>query len=159
MLKVKGLASTNQQLIAEIMKWITQSGYQFNSMTQSNNDFILEFQETKTLPELKIIHQKKDDAYLLIVGLVRIPEGDRSTLKGQLGDQFSRFIWDIKIDLLRMGVDFTVLGPDDRDPEAWEVQTRLFINEGNATMFHEACTKIKHALISIIWTYKRALEL
>jgi hypothetical protein len=58
-----------------------------------------------------------------------------------------------------MGVDFTVIAPDERDPEAWEVQTRLFINEGDATMFHEACTKIKHALISIIWIYKRALEL
>jgi hypothetical protein len=152
------LSLTNrQQLLVEIKNWITQSGFQFNSMPQSNHDFVITFQETKNLPELQIIHQKSENAYLLIVGLVRIPENDRATLKAQGESEFSNFIWDIKLNLLRMGVDFTVLGPDEKDPEAWEAQKRLYINQANITSFYDACTKVKQALISVIWTYKRTL--
>lgn len=149
--------TNRQQLLVEIKNWITQSGFQFNSMPQSNHDFVITFQETKNLPELQIIHQKSENAYLLIVGLVRIPENDRATLKAHGEIEFSNFIWDIKLNLLRMGVDFTVLGPDEKDPEAWEVQTRLYINQANITSFFDACTKVKQALISVIWTYKRML--
>jgi len=152
------LSLTNrQQLLVEIKNWITQSGFQFNSMPQSNHDFVITFQETKNLPELQIIHQKSENVYLLIVGLVRIPENDRAILKAHGEIEFSNFIWDIKLNLLRMGVDFTVLGPDEKDPEAWEIQTRLYINQANITSFYYACTKVKQALISVIWTYKRML--
>ena len=57
-----------------------------------------------------------------------------------------------------MGVDFIVLGADEFDPDAWEVQLRLFINEADSSIFYETCSKVKRALISIIWTYKRALD-
>ena len=57
-----------------------------------------------------------------------------------------------------MSVDFTVIGPDEFDPDSWEVQSRLLINDANASAFYETCSKIKRALISIIWTYKRALD-
>ncbi len=67
-------------------------------------------------------------------------------------------IWDLKLNLMRMGVDFTVLGADEFDPDAWEVQLRLFVNGADASVFYEACSKVKRALISIIWTYKRALD-
>ena len=126
-------------------------------MPQSNHDFVITFQETKNLPELQIIHQKSENVYLLIVGLVRIPENDRATLKAHGEIEFSNFIWDIKLNLLRMGVDFTVLGPDEKDPEAWEIQTRLYIDQANITSFYYACIKVKQALISVIWTYKRML--
>lgn len=149
--------ANRQQLLVEIKNWITQSGFQFNSMPQSNHDFVITFQETKNLPELQIIHQKSENVYLLIVGLVRIPENDRAILKAHGEIEFSNFIWDIKLNLLRMGVDFTVLGPDEKDPEAWEIQTRLYINQANITSFYYACTKVKQALISVIWTYKRML--
>ena len=146
-----------QELLDEIKNWITQSGFQLNSMPQSNHDFVITFQETKNLPELQLIHQKAENAYLLIVGLVKIPEDDRATLKAQGEIEFSNFIWDMKLNLLRMGVDFIVLGPDDKDPEAWEIQKRLFINQANTTTFYDTCAKVKQALISVIWTYKRAL--
>jgi hypothetical protein len=138
------------------MKWISQSGFQVESVPQSNHDFAITFSEAQTLPDLQIIHQTPDSAYFLIVGQVKIPKDDREKLQTQ-GKEFDAFIWDIKLNLLRMGVDFTVLGAE-KDPDAWEIQTRLFINEGNATSFHDACSKIKRALISIIWSYKRALE-
>ena len=126
-------------------------------MPQSNHDFVLTFQETRNLPELQIIHQKAENAYLLVVGLVRIPENDRAILKAQGEIEYSNFIWDIKLSLLRMGADFIVHGPEDKDPEAWEIQTRIFINQANTARFYDACTKVKQALISIIWIYKRAL--
>jgi hypothetical protein len=137
------------------MKWIIQSGFQVESVPQSNHDFAITFSEAQTLPDLQIIHQHPDSAFFLVVGQVKIPEDDREKLK-TLGKKFDVFIWNIKLSLLRMGVDFTALG-DEKDPDAWEIQTRLFINEGNATNFHDACSKVKRALISVIWSYKRAI--
>jgi len=149
------METNKEQQIAQAMKWIIQSGFQVESVPQSNHDFAIIFSEAQTRPALQIIHQTPDSAYFLIVGQVKIPKDDREKLKTQ-GKEFDAFVWDIKLSLLRMGVDFTVLGPE-KDPDAWEIQTRLFINDGNATSFHDACSKVKRALISVIWSYKRAL--
>ncbi len=139
------------------MKWIVQSGFHFESIPNTKFDFTIIFSETETLPELQIIHQKPENAFLLIVGQVKIPKTDRDNLKNRSKHQFDQFIWEIKLNLLRIGVDFTVLGPDETDPDAWEVQARLFFNEANTSSFHYACSRVKRALISIIWSYKREL--
>ncbi len=78
------------------------------------------------------------------------------SLEKNSSKQFDNFIWNTKLNLLSMEVDFTVLGPED-DPDAWEAQKRLFINNANTSSFHDACSKVKRALISIIWSYKREL--
>lgn len=152
----KTLSGTDrEQLIAQAMKWIALSGFRLESVPQSNHDFALTFSEAQTLPDLQIIHQQPDSAFFLVVGQVKIPKDDREKLK-TVGREFDALIWDIKLSLLRMGVDFTVLG-DEKDPDAWEIQTRLFINEGNTTSFYDVCSKVKRALIGVIWSYKRAL--
>jgi hypothetical protein len=137
------------------MQWIIQSGFQVKSVPQSNQDFVITFSEAKNLPDLQIIHQQPDSAFFLVVGQVKIPRDDREKLKN-LGKEFDALIWDIKLSLLRMEVDFTVLGIE-KDPDAWEIQTRLFVDEGNTTSFYNACSKVKRAIISVIWSYKRAL--
>ncbi len=138
------------------MKWIVQSGFQVDSVPNSQNDFVISFSETETLPQLQVIHQKPDDAYLLVVGQVRIPRDDRDKLRKHSNKKFDDFIWNTKLNLLSMDADFTVLGPEN-DPDAWEIQKRLFINDANTSNFHDACSKVKRALISIIWSYKREL--
>ncbi len=140
------------------MKWIVQSGFHFESIPNSKHNFTIIFSEKETLPELQIIHQKPESAFLLIVSQVSIPVNDRESLKNRNKRQFDQFIWGIKLNLLRFGVDFTVLGPDETDPDAWEVQARLFFNEANTSSFNDACSRVKRALISIIWSYKRELS-
>jgi hypothetical protein len=102
-------ASDREQIIKEVLKWIVQSGFQFESIPNSKHDFTIIFSETETLPELQIIHQKPETAFLLIVGHVSIPTDDREYLKNRNKHKFDQFIWDIKLNLLRLGVDFTVL--------------------------------------------------
>jgi hypothetical protein len=138
------------------MKWIVQSGFQVVSVTDSQNDFVISFNETERLPQLQVIHQKPDDAFLLIVGQVRIPKDDRDKLRKYDSKKFDDFIWNTKLNLLSLEVDFTVLGSEN-DPDAWETQKRLFINDANTSSFHDACSKVKRSLISIIWSYKREL--
>lgn len=152
----KKVATNREQIIAEVMRWIVQSGFQFESVLDSKYDFVLTFRETENLPQLQVIHQSADTAFLLIVGLVNIPEVDREKLKSVLNQRFDELVWDIKLNLLKSEVDFTVLG-SEKDPNAWEVQTRLFINDANTASFHDACSRVKRALISVIWSYKRAL--
>ena len=147
-----------EQLILEVKGWIEQSGFRFESSPDSKYDFVLNFSENENLPQLQLIHQKSDSMYFLIVSLVNIPKSDRDLLKKIDVGRFSRLIWDLKLSLLSMDVDFTVLGPDEFDPDAWELQLRLFINKADSSVFYEACSKVKRALISIIWTYKSALD-
>ncbi|MFB3889988.1 MAG: DUF2299 family protein [Candidatus Bathyarchaeia archaeon] len=150
-------AETREQIIAHVMKWITQSGLEVTSFDDARHDFVLAVSETVNLPQLQVIHLKPDSAFVMIVGLVNIPESDRQTLKNRNADEFDTLVWDIKLNLVRMGVDFTVLGAE-RDPDSWEVQKRLMLSDTTANDFLEAYSKAKNALISIIWSYKRALE-
>jgi hypothetical protein len=151
------LEANREQIIQEVMKWIVQSGFQFESIPNTKFDFTIIFTEKETLPEMQIVHLKPETAYLLIVSQVKIPKNDRDILKNRNTNMFNQFIWNIKLNLLRFGVDFTVLGPDEFDPDAWEVQARLFFNEANTNSFYETCSMVKRALISIIWSYKREL--
>lgn len=147
-----------ERLILEVQGWIAQSEFKFESFLDSKYDFVLNFAEQDNLPKLQLIHQKPESAFFLILGLVNIPKTDRDLLKKIDVGRFSGLIWDLKLSLLRMGVDFTVIGPDEFDPDAWEVQLRLFISKADASVFYEACSKVKRGLINIIWTYKRALD-
>ena len=147
-----------EQLISQVKDWIAQRGFMFESSPDSKYDFVLNFSETDNLPSLQLIHQKPESPFYLLVGLVKIPKSDRDLLRKIDVGRYSRMIWDLKLRLLGMGVDFTVLGPDEFDPDAWEVQCRLFINDADAAVFYEVCSKVKRALIGIIWTYKRALD-
>lgn len=154
---VKEKASMNrEQALAKVNQWAVQSGFEVTSISGSKNDFVIEISETEKLPTLQILHQRADTAFVLLIGLVNIPEIDRVKLKSLKGERFREFIWDIKLNLLHGGVDFTVLG-DEHDPDAWEVQRRLFLTETSINDFHEAYSRVKNALIGIIWSYKREL--
>ena len=140
------------------MQWIAESGFESSLVSGSNNDFVVEFCENERLPQLQIIHKTIETPYIIIVGLVNIPQSDREKLKIVDLTKFNQFIWDIKLSLLQIDVDFTVRGLE-KDPDAWEVQKRLFLTQTNTNQFHEAYSKVKNAIISIIWAYKRELNL
>ena len=149
--------ANREQILSRVMQWIVQSGFDVSVVSDSKHDFVLEVTETEKLPTMQIIHQNAVAAYVLVVGLVNIPESDRENLKNLNPEKFSRLIWDIKLSLLGMGVDFTVLG-SQKDPDAWEVQKRLYLDQTSASQFHETYSKAKNALINVIWMYKRALD-
>ena len=147
-----------EQLISMVRSWIDESEFIYESSPDSNNDFVLTFSEKKNLPTLQLIHQNPQSEFFLLVSAVNIPNADRTILREIDIGRYNSLIWNLKLSLLHMGVDFTVLGPDEFDPESWEVQLRLFIKKADANAFYEGCSRIKRALISIIWTYKRALD-
>lgn len=140
------------------MRWITESRFESSLVTGSNNDFVIEFSENEKLPRFQIVHQNSETSYVIIVSLVKVPESDREKLKKLNQTKFEQMIWNIKLNLLRMEIDFTVVG-SEKDPDAWEVQKRLFLNQAYTNQFHETYSKAKNALMSIIWTYKRELDL
>ena len=145
-----------EQILSQIMKWVVNSGLGVESISNEKHDFAITMYENRNLPQLQIIHPKADTAYVLVAGLVSIPESDRKKLKELKREQFDELIWDNKMRLLTMDVDFTVWG-SEQDPDSWEVQKRVFLDETNTNHFHEACHKVKNAIISIIWSYKREL--
>ncbi len=146
-----------EENLNQVVQWAVRSGFEVASVLDSNHDFVVEIAEKETMLHVQIVHQKFDSPFVLVVGLVNIPETDRDTLKGCKRDQFNDLIWEIKLNLLQKGVDFTVMGAEN-DPDAWEVQRHLFLNETDLNQFYEAYSKVKNSLIGIIWSYKRALD-
>jgi len=144
-------------MLSKVMQWASQSGLEAASISDSKHDFVVEVSENATLPRLQIIHQEIDTAFVLMVGLVNIPEMDRRKLKNFNKNKFEELIWNIKLNLLHASIDFTVLG-SEKDPDAWEVQKHLFLNEASINQFYEAYSRVKNSLIGIIWSYKQALD-
>ena len=144
-------------MLSKVMQLASQSGLEAASISDSKHDFVVEVSENATLPRLQIIHQEIDTAFVLMVGLVNIPEMDRRKLKNFNKNKFEELIWNIKLNLLHASIDFTVLG-SEKDPDAWEVQKHLFLNEASINQFYEAYSRVKNSLIGIIWSYKQALD-
>jgi len=150
-------ATNRERMLSKVMQWASQSGLEAASISDSKHDFVVEVSENATLPRLQIIHQEIDTAFVLMVGLVNIPEMDRRKLKNFNKNKFEELIWNIKLNLLHASIDFTVLG-SEKDPDAWEVQKHLFLNEASINQFYEAYSRVKNSLIGIIWSYKQALD-
>jgi hypothetical protein len=151
-------SSLKQQNLTKVKQWIVESGFNGSLVSGSNNEFVVEFSENEKLPDFQIVHENVETPYVIIVSLIKIPESDREKLKNLDMKKFCQLIWDIKLSLLQLDVDFSVRGME-KDPDAWEVQKRLFLNETKTNQFHETYSKVKNALISIIWAYKRALDI
>ena len=149
-------ASNNDLMRNQLMKWSAQSDLKVESISDPRHDFVLSIYQNETLPKLQIIHHKTESAYVPFAGLVNIPGDDRTKLKN-LGSKFDELVWDIKLDLLHMDVEFIVWG-SEKDPDSWEIQRRLYIGEANVQQFYEAYSKVKIALINVIWSYKKAVE-
>lgn len=153
------MPSSNQdQMLHHLKQWADRTGYQVGPIDGTGNDFVLEVTERKSFPSVQFIHQRKEHPFILAVGQVKVPREDRDILKRTMGDGFKQFIWDLKLSLLERGVDFIVIGQDEADPDAWEVHLRVYLKEPDPNLLQGAYTKVKNSLISIIWSYKRALD-
>jgi hypothetical protein len=153
-----GMSSTNREKAhAKVVQWAEQAGLRVESVSAPGRDFVIELHENDALPRVQASHLREDTAYVMIVGLVNIPDPDRRRLMSRDESGFRDLIWGIKMNLLSAGVDFTVHG-SEKDPEAWEVQRSLFLQDGGPGRFHEAYSSVKNALIGVIWAYKRALD-
>jgi len=153
------MPSANQdQMLHHLKQWADRTGYQVGPIEDTGNDFILEVTERESFPSVQFIHQRKEHPHLLVVGQVKVPSEDRELLKQTMGEGFKQFIWDLKLSLLDKGVDFIVIGEDDSDPDAWEVHLRIFVKEFDPNLLQSSYTKVKNSLISVIWSYKKALD-
>lgn len=149
--------SSQDQMLHHLKQWADRTGYQVGQIEDTGNVFVLEVTETEGFPSVQFIHQSKDHAHLLVVGQVKIPTEDRELLKRTMGDGFEQFIWDLKLSLLERGVDFVVIGEDDSDSDAWEVHLRMYLKEFDPNLLQSSYTMVKNSLISVIWSYKKAL--
>lgn len=140
-----------------LLQWAERTGYQVGIIEDTGNDFILEVTERETFPSVQFIHQRKEHPHILVVGQVKVPREDREHLKRSMGEGFKQFIWDLKLILLERGVDFLVIG-DEGDPDAWEVHLRIYVKENDPNLLQEAYTKVKNSLITVIWSYKKAMD-
>ncbi len=151
-------AANQDQMLHHLKQWADRTGYRVGSIEDTGNDFILEVTERESFPSVQFIHQRKEHAHLLVVGQVKVPSEDRELLKRTMGEGFKQFIWDLKLSLLNRGVDFVVIGEDDKDPDAWEVHLRIYLKEFDPNLLQSSYTRVKNSLISVIWSYKKALD-
>ena len=58
-----------EKVLSHVMRWVVQSGLTLESVSEENFDFALTISEKKNLPELQIIHQNSETAFVIVAGL------------------------------------------------------------------------------------------
>ncbi len=152
------MSAAKGKMLDLVMDWARGTGYEVASLPDTGNDFVVELSERPELPSVQFVHRRPELAYMLVVSQVRIPVEDRLRLRDGMGMGYDHFIWEMKRELIKGGLDLTVLGEDERDPDAWEVQRRLYLDGVGANDLHDAYVKVKNSIIGVIWSYRQAME-
>lgn len=151
------MSAAKGKMLDLVMDWARGTGYGIASLPDTGNDFVVELSERPELPSVQFVHRRPEQAYMLVVSQVRIPIEDRLRLRGEMGGGYDHFIWEMKRELIKGGMDLTVLGEDERDPDAWEVQRRLYMDGMGANDMHDAYVRVKNSVIGVIWSYRQAM--
>jgi hypothetical protein len=87
------------------MQWAVQSDFEAIDFRLETRFYNRGFRE-RNLASPANNTSKIDTAFVLVVGLVSIPETDRKKLKNLKREQFGELIWNIKLNLLHAGVGY-----------------------------------------------------
>ena len=138
--------------------WANASGLDAVPTTIAGNDLAFELSEPGALPSAMAVHQRADDAYLIIRTTVKVPIADRQRLIGVDASRFRDLVWNIRLDLAKADVDLIVHG-EETDPDTWEVGRRLFLEDAGPAMFFDTFSRVRNASRCVIWSYRRALDM
>lgn len=103
-----------------------------------------------------VVAQRKERAdEILIQARVTVHENTRSRLQALIPEDRRGFLWDLRMALLQMHVDFN--GVTD-DPTEIRVMTRIFFDGMSKDVFFERLSNVRRALLTVLWMLNRKFE-
>jgi len=103
-----------------------------------------------------VIGQRRDRTdEVLLQARVSVHENTRAQLKALIPEDRKGFLWDMRMALLQMNVDFN--GITD-DPTNIRVMTRIFFDGMSKDVFFQRLSEVRRALLTILWMLNRKFE-
>lgn len=119
-----------EEIHSKATEWATQTGLEVRSIEDPTADFHISVSEPN-LPPVDIVHPKIDSAYVLIASRVLVSEEDQKKMMDMKFKQLDEFLWDIRMKLLSMNVEFRIVRPAG--------VTVLYFNRFYARTFSRVC--------------------
>lgn len=147
-----------EEILSKVTEWATQMGLAVRSIEDPTADFHVAVSEPK-LPPVDIVHPKIDSAYVLVIARVIVSEEDQKKMLDMKIKQLEDLLWDIRLTLLSMNVEFRMVRPAGGVPTLWEIHSKLFLRGAIAQHFSDLYLKVKNAVLYVIWSYRRTLDM
>jgi hypothetical protein len=139
---------------SRIQNWLLQEGWKIADGQHPKASWIVTASQDKGFTLVVVQPASMRDRIEIQAG-VGIDESAQKLLAAMDAVQRRSLFWDLRFDLLRMGVDFS--GFDD-PPKQLNVTQRMYDDGLTKDRFLQRVTKIKNAQIMIIWTINRAFD-
>jgi hypothetical protein len=146
-----------EEMQAKILDWASQLELDANVIEDPTVDLRIVLSEAR-LPPIQVVHPKADSKYVVVVSVVSLSEEDHRKLVEMAYKKLEKLFWEIRFKLLNLGVDFKILRPE-KIPTAWEIHSKLFLEEARVQDFFETYTKIKNSVFCVIWSHRQTLDL
>lgn len=145
-----------EEILSKVTEWATQMGLTTKNIEDPTADFHIAIYEAK-LPPVDIVHPEIDSAYILFAARVSVSEEGQKKMLDLGLEQRENVLWDIRLKLLSLNVDFRMVSPEGGIPTSWEIYSRLFLEGVLAQHFSDHYAKVKNAVLFVIWSYRRIL--
>lgn len=146
-----------EQIISKVTEWATQMELTVRNLEDPAADFHIIVSQPN-LPVIDIIHPNINSTYVIVACRASVSETDQKKILDLQSVEVDELLWNIRLTLLSMNVEFRMVGPEGSIPAAWEVHSKLFLEGANAQHFSDVYVKVKNAILFVIWSYKRALD-
>jgi hypothetical protein len=136
-----------------IKKWASEAGLLAREITDPQADFHFAINEPN-LPYIDLVHQKVDDAYVILASNVAVSQEDREKLTELDEGKRAVLLTLIKQRLLQMGVEFRIEG--EEIPSIYRIFARAYFEQATTQDFWEIYLRLKNALFLVIWSIHEA---
>jgi hypothetical protein len=143
------------EIPAKLIEWAAEIGLTAKRIEDPTADFHIVASEPN-LPTIEIVHPRIESTYLLIVSRLIVSEEDQRKMLNMKFQKLENLLWDIRLRLLSINVEFRILRPAGGVPTTWHILTRLSVEDATAQRFADVYLKVKSASLGIAWSLRKA---
>jgi hypothetical protein len=147
---------SRDQILTKVLQWIDKLEMSPKSVEDPTTDFRIVLSESLFV-STQIIHPKAESKFIVLVATASFTEDIQKKLLESKFEYLDNIFWNIRQTMLEMGVDLQT-NRIERIPSAWEISSKLFVEDSNVQKFYETYIKVRNAAMTVIFSYERVLN-
>lgn len=137
-----------------VQSWLMQEGWKIGEGHHPNASWIITASQDNGFTVVVVQPNDTRDRIDIQAG-VTLDDSSQKLIGSMDGSQRQKLFWDLRFDLLKMGVDFNGF---DEPVRQLNVMQRMYDDGLTKDRFLQRVTKIKNAQVTILWTMNRAFN-
>lgn len=152
---LRGLILDRNEALSLAKRFATEAGMEVRDVVDVRTDFHFVISEPN-LPPVDVIHQRVDDAYVILASSLAVSEEHQKKLLALGNKERDELVWKIRFQLVSMGIEFRSEGGDG-PPTMWRVFSRLYLEKASTQEFWLAYLSVKNASVYVSLIYMHSL--